>query len=198
MTILFWILLVGILITNNAVNESIYPSEYIFGGPKKVLMLSTETTTDTNTTHYYYDCRCVDGLQVEKAAFSESDRMAQEVTCDVRYFLAFSGIPVLLYVITYWWSSTMCLPLAKFAAFFGSLFVVVSSIIIISVQSHTDCKRLVECPTTSESAWKRHDFSVFFLFLSVGQLLFVGYLMWLEQPSGRTRRRKKFEYERLR
>ena len=191
--IFLWFVLLGVLVANNALNESIYPSEYLFGGPKKVLMLSTIETNNTDNVHYYYDCRCVDGLQIERAAFTKADRMAQEVTCDVRYFLAFAAIPVAFHTISLAFQCDgQCLQctnsLATFASIFASLFLVLAAILIISAQSHTGCEMLVECPADNENAWKRSNFSVLFLVAVLAQSVFVWYVASMDM-GGRTKRK---------
>lgn len=183
-TVIWWVFLIALVVSTVAINESIYPSTYIFGGPDKVLMLSTENMTSTDDIHYYHDCRCIDGAQVMKAAFTEDDHDAQDTSYDIR---------ALLFVIIGAILLKMCLELSGIRPVFDlgvkrctivvdvvymcmafvALFSCVGSILIFDKQSFADCNQVEEC--THESAWNRYTFSL--LTLVGTTLLFVTFII---------------------
>lgn len=145
------------------VNESLYPSTYIFGGPEKILLRSNISVTNTGTRHYYLDCNCNSGKQ-NVDAFSFLDQIGRDFTYHIRYMLMLQFVSILF---LYYFDAYIKKFLFVVEIF--SYWILFASVFIISIQD-TSCAREFDC---ENSVWTRSMWGWLLLTL---QCLFVAYI----------------------
>lgn len=168
-TIFWWVSLLTITFVSIANNESIYPSTYLFGGPDKVLMLTMANMTSTDDVDYYFNCKCVNGVQTLKTTFTEDDQTAQQTTYDIRLLLFVSMAVIIIKMglefgglrVVYNFGHKITVDILYLLLFSLSIICVVASASILSIQKDSDCLHPLECE--NESVWARQTFAVWLL-----------------------------------
>lgn len=153
------------------INESIYPSTYIFGGPDKILLQVGLNISNTESRHFYLDCRCEDNSQVLDA-FGFLDRVAREFTYHIRYILFFQ---ILYFIVFSYFDAYISKYIFTVEIF--SFWIIFASVFIISIQD-TSCKQEFEC---ENSVWARSMWGWFLLIL---QCLYIFYLEYIWNEDG--------------
>ena len=171
-TIFWWMFLLTVTFVSIANNESIYPSTYLFGGPDKVLILTIENMTSTDDVDYYFNCKCVDGVQRLKTTFTGDDQTAQQTTYDIRLLLFVSMATIFIKMgLEFGGIRAVCdfgrkvtIDIIYIILFSLSLICVVAATSILSVQTDSDCLHPLECE--NESVWARQTFAGWLLGLT--------------------------------
>lgn len=146
------------------INESIYPSTYIFGGPSKILLQTNISVANTLDRHYYLDCRCIEDYQ-QIDGFSFLDRVGREFTYHIRLILS---LQILCFIILYVFERYVDI----FSIEIISFWIIFAGVFIISIQD-TSCKHAFDC---ENSVWSRATWG---WCLVVVQCLYVFYLEYV-------------------
>lgn len=160
------------------INESLYPSTYIFGGPGKILLQTNISVVNTLERHYYLDCRCIDDEQ-RIDSFSFLDRVGREFTYHIRIMLA---LQIFYFIVFYYFDAY--LKQYVFSVEIFSYWILFAGVFIVSIQD-TSCSQTFDC---ENSVWARETWG--WCLIAV-QCLYVFYLeyFWKDEHIRRCKRK---------
>jgi len=159
------------------INESLYPSTYIFGGPDKILLQTNISIVNTLERHYYLDCRCIDDQQ-QIDSFSFLDRVGREFTYHIRIILS---LQIFYFIVFYYFDTYIKKYIFSVEIF--SFWIIFAGIFIVLIQD-TSCSETFHC---ENSVWARETWG--WCLIAV-QCLYVFYLeyFWKDEHIKRCKR----------